>query len=55
VVILTAAEGEETQHQAEHLAVKYYIRKPVNFDKFLQVVKALKLHWRKDLILPSLD
>lgn len=55
VVILTAAEGDETQHQAEHLKVKHYIRKPVNFDKFLEVVKALKTHWRKDLILPSMD
>ncbi len=55
VVILTASEDEETRERVESLQVEHYLRKPVNFDRFLRMVKELKHHWHHDLILPALD
>lgn len=55
VVILTAADDEEFPARAEQYAVEQFIKKPVNFDKFLEAVKKLRRHWHRDLILPSLD
>ena len=55
VVILTASEDEQSHALAELYQVEHYIRKPVNFDKFLEVVKKLRHRWRQDLILPLLD
>jgi two-component system response regulator len=55
VVILTASEDEQSHTLAELYQVEHYIRKPVNFDKFLEVVKKLRHRWRQDLILPLLD
>jgi len=55
VVVLTAAEDDDTKYQCERHSVEHYIPKPVNLDKFLEVVKKLKHHWHNDLILPSLE
>lgn len=55
VVVLTAAEDDDTRDQCTNHGVEHYIRKPVNLDKFLEVVKKLKHHWHHDLILPSLE
>jgi CheY-like chemotaxis protein len=55
VVILTATDDEHTQAKCELYDVEHYIKKPVNFDKFLEVVRKLRKHWRRDLILPALD
>lgn len=55
VVILTAASDEQFPARAEQYAVEHFIRKPVNFDKFLDAVKKLRSYWHRDLILPSLD
>lgn len=55
VVILTAADDEGFPARAEQYAVKHFIKKPVNFDKFLDAVKKLRSYWHGDLILPSLD
>jgi two-component system, chemotaxis family, response regulator Rcp1 len=55
VVILTASEDEQSRSLAELYQVEHYLRKPVNFDKFLEVVKKLRHRWRQDLILPLLD
>ncbi len=52
IVILTAADDEKIRRQIESYEVEHFIRKPVNFDKFLQVVLDLKHHWHHDLILP---
>lgn len=55
VVILTASEDQETRERVESLQVEHFLQKPVNFDRFLQMVKQLKHHWHHDLILPALD
>lgn len=55
VVVLTAAEDDDTKDQCKNHGVKHYIRKPVKVDEFLDVVKKLKHHWHYDLILPSLE
>ncbi len=55
VVVLTASDDEDTRERAEAYHVEHFIRKPVDFDRFLQVVKQLKHHWHHDLILPALD
>jgi len=55
VVVLTAAEDEQTRARCELYGVEHYLKKPVNFDQFLEIVRKLKSHWHHDLILPSLD
>ena len=55
VVILTAADDEGFQARAELYEVEHFIKKPVNFGKFLETVKKLRSFWHHDLILPSLD
>ncbi len=52
IVILTAAEDEDLRQEVESYGVEHFIRKPVNFHNFLQVVLELKNHWHQDLILP---
>lgn len=55
VVVLTASDDEQDLVECERLIVQSYIIKPVNLDKFLEVIKQLKSYWHKDLILPALD
>lgn len=55
VVVLTAAEDDDTKDRCRNHSVEHFIPKPVNLDKFLQVVRKLKHHWHHDLILPSLE
>ena len=52
IVILTSSEAEEDRLRCEMLNVDSYIIKPVDTDKFLQVVKDLRRYWLKDVILP---
>ena len=55
VVILTASEAEEDKLRCELLHVDAYITKPVNLDKFLDVIRKLKRFWLEDVILPSVE
>jgi len=55
VVVLTASEDEADRVKCQMLHVDAFITKPVNLDKFLEVVKQLKRFWLNDVILPSLD
>jgi len=55
VVVLTAAEDDDTKDKCRQFGVENYITKPVDYDKFLTVVKKLKHHWHHDLVLPSLE
>jgi len=45
VVILTASREEKDVVNGYHLGVNGYIQKPVDFDKFREVVKRLGLYW----------
>lgn len=53
VVILTASEAEEDRAQCDALKVEGYIIKPVNLEKFLELVRTLKRFWLDDVILPT--
>lgn len=55
VVVLTASEDEEDRNSCERFHVDSYIPKPVNLEKFLNIVKELKRCWRDDVILPSVE
>ena len=54
VVVMTASDDEADRTQCELYNVAGYITKPVNLDKFLQLVGELKRYWRADVILPAL-
>ncbi len=45
VVVLTSSLQEKDLVESYHLGVNSYIQKPVDFDKFLEVVKSLGLYW----------
>lgn len=53
VVILTGSQTEEDRLRCEMLNVESYITKPVNFDKFVNVVKLLRKHLLADVLLPA--
>jgi len=54
IVVMTASDDEEDRLQCELYNIAGYITKPVNLDKFLQLVGELKRFWREDVILPAL-
>jgi CheY-like chemotaxis protein len=55
VVVLTASDDECDRVKCQMLQVDSYITKPVNVEKFLDVVRQLKRFWLNDVILPTLD
>ena len=55
VVIMTASEAEDDKLQCDTMKVDGYIVKPVNFEKFLDLVRKLKRFWLDDVVLPSID
>ncbi|HVA48626.1 MAG TPA: response regulator, partial [Pirellulales bacterium] len=54
VVIMTSSDDEEDRIQSELLGVDAFVTKPVDFEKFLTVVRQLKRYLHADLILPAL-
>lgn len=54
LVVMTSSEDDEDKQRCEMLNVECYIKKPVELEKFLAVVKQLKSHWQADVILPAL-
>ena len=56
VVVLTASEVAADRQRCEEFAVDSYITKPVNLEKFLDVVRQLKRYWlAADVILPGVE
>ena len=45
VVVLTSSDEEEDLISGYSLGANSYIRKPVEFDKFVEAAKQLKLYW----------
>ena len=45
VVILTTSKEESDLTKSYKLGVNSYIRKPVNFDNFIEVIRQLGLYW----------
>lgn len=53
VVVLTASTDQEDRLTSEQLQVEAYMTKPVNLEKFLDLVSKLSRFWHADMILPS--
>jgi CheY-like chemotaxis protein len=53
VVILTASDDHEDMLKSQLLQVEGYMTKPVEIDKFLNLVRQLKRFWLSDVILPA--
>jgi two-component system, chemotaxis family, response regulator Rcp1 len=52
VVVLTTSRAEEDIARSYHAHANCYISKPVDFDKFMQVVRALENFWLTVVRLP---
>jgi chemotaxis family two-component system response regulator Rcp1 len=53
VVIMTSSTDQADLLIGEQLQVESYITKPVNFDKFMEVIDKLKKFWLADVFLPE--
>ena len=53
VVVLTGSTDETDKAHMELLSVESYLVKPVNLDKFLDVIRELKRFWQQGVILPA--
>ena len=55
VVILTTSQSEDDLARAYASHVNCYIRKPVDFDKFMKVVSSIEDFWFAVVSLPGID
>lgn len=55
VVVLTASAVHKKVLQAQELHVDEYMTKPVSWNKFINVVRALRWSLLEDVMLPSLE
>jgi CheY-like chemotaxis protein len=55
VVVLTASDDPGDRVKSEMLQVEGYMNKPVDFDKFLTIIRELRRFWLKDIVLPRMD
>jgi two-component system, chemotaxis family, response regulator Rcp1 len=55
VVVLTASDDEGVKLRCEQFQIDSFIRKPVNLQKFLGVIKELKRYLLRDVILPAVE
>jgi CheY-like chemotaxis protein len=55
VVVLTSSDDPEDKIQCMHHEVDGFLAKPVQLNEFLDLVRALRRHWKQDVLLPNLD
>ena len=54
VVILTASDDDRERTLCEDLVIETFVRKPVNLEKFLEMIRQLKHRYHlSDIVLPS--
>ena len=53
VVIMTSSDETEDRTACERWGVDAYLRKPVNQEKFLALLRELKRFWHTDIVLPA--
>jgi two-component system, chemotaxis family, response regulator Rcp1 len=53
VVVLTTSNAEQDILRSYNLYVNCYINKPVDFDKFFDIIKKIEEFWFRTAILPS--
>jgi CheY-like chemotaxis protein len=53
VVVLTTSKEEEDILRAYQLQANCYVTKPVNFDRFLEVVQSIEHFWVSVVVLPK--
>lgn len=54
VVILTTSSAEQDILNSYNLHVNCYINKPVDFDKFFDIIQKIEDFWLRTAILPSM-
>jgi two-component system response regulator len=55
VVILTTSDAQEDVHKVYGLHANCYIKKPVDFEQFANVVQAIEQFWFTIVLLPGAD
>ncbi len=53
VVVLTTSKGEEDVLRAYDLHANCYVKKPVDFNRFMEVVKSIESFWLTVVTLPA--
>ena len=53
VVVLTTSKEEEDVHRAYNLAANCYVTKPVEFEEFMKVIRAIEDFWLTIVALPQ--
>ncbi|MCA9258802.1 MAG: response regulator, partial [Planctomycetales bacterium] len=52
IVVMTSSNDEEDRQACEKHDVAAYLVKPLNLQKFLDLLSELKQYWHADMILP---
>jgi CheY-like chemotaxis protein len=55
IVVLTASTDQTDIVRSENLNVEAYLIKPVDLEKFLELVQKLKRFWKEDMVVPRSD
>ena len=53
IVVLTTSKGEEDVLRAYELHANCYVKKPVDFNRFMEVVKSIESFWLTVVTLPA--
>lgn len=53
VVVLTTSKAEQDVFRSYQLHANCYITKPVNFERFLEVIRSIEQFWLSAVVLPT--